>query len=151
MSTPARQAFSIRHARLEDAGEIARLSEQLGYAMAAHEAAARLKRLLDMPTHVVFVLAEDDGLRGYVAAEHRLLLESGERVDIVGLVVDDRCRRNGGGGALLTAAELWAMKRGVRQLRVRSNILRDGSHAFYEALGYLRAKTQHAYAKTLGA
>lgn len=150
MST-SKQAFSIRHARIEDAGEIARLSEQLGYPITGSEAAARLKRLLDMPTHAVFVLAEDDGLRGYVAAEHRLLLESGERVDLVGLVIDDSCRRSGGGSALLTAAELWAMKRGVRQLRVRSNIARDGSHPFYEALGYARVKTQHAYAKTLGA
>lgn len=151
MSTSAKQAFSIRHARIEDAPEIARLSEQLGYPMTPADAAARLKRLLDMPTHVVFVLAEDDGLRGYVAAEHRLLLQSGERVDIVGLVVDERSRRSGGGGALLTAAELWAMKRGVKRLRVRSDTTRTDSHAFYEALGYTPIKTQHAYSKTLGA
>lgn len=146
-----RQAFVVRHARVEDADGIAWLSAELGYPNTAADIAARLKKLLDLPTHAVFVLCDDDGLRGFAAAEHRLLLESGERVDIVGLVVEEAWRRCGGGSALLTAAELWAMKRGVPHLQVRSNVQREQSHPFFDALGYARSKTQHAYVKQLGA
>lgn len=151
MHTLSKQAFSIRHARVEDAPEIARLSTQLGYPATATDIAARLKRMLDMPTHAVFVVADDDSVCGFVAAEHRLLLECGERVDIVSLVIDAASRRNGAGSALVTAAELWAHKRGVKRLRVRSNIAREESHPFYRALGYEQTKTQHAYAKNLAA
>lgn len=147
----AKQAFVVRHARVEDADSIAALSTELGYPNSGSDIGARLKKLLDLPTHAVFVLCDDDGVRGFVAAEHRLLLESGERVDIVGLMVDAGCRRSGGGSALLTAAELWAMKRGVPQLRVRSNVQREPSHPFFQALGYVCSKTQHVYGKQLGA
>jgi predicted N-acetyltransferase YhbS len=35
-------------------------------------------------------------------------------------------------------------------MTVRSNVVRSGSHPFYERLGYARSKTQHAYRKALG-
>jgi hypothetical protein len=34
---------------------------------------------------------------------------------------------------------------------VRSNAARAESHPFYEALGYVRSKTQHVYTKTITA
>lgn len=152
MSTQhAKQAFAVRHARVEDADSIAWLSAELGYPNTTADISTRLKKLLELPTHAVFVVCDDDGVRGFVAAEHRLLLESGERVDIVGLVVDEASRHCGAGSALLTAAELWAMKRGVAHLQVRANVQREQAHAFFDQLGYARHKTQHAYAKQLGA
>jgi hypothetical protein len=39
--------------------------------------------------------------------------------------------------------------RGLGQMAVRSNVDRADSHPFYERLGYVRAKTQHAYRKRL--
>ncbi len=88
-------------------------------------------------------------LLGWIAAEHRMLLESGERVEIVGLVVDERARRQGIGKALVATAESWATARGIQTVFVRSNVARSASHRFYEDTGYERAKTQHAYSKTL--
>jgi hypothetical protein len=37
----------------------------------------------------------------------------------------------------------------MRSISVRSNVARLESHPFYERLGYVRTKTQHAYAKQL--
>jgi hypothetical protein len=45
--------------------------------------------------------------------------------------------------------EQWAANRGLDQMTVRSNVARAESHPFYQRLGYIRAKTQHAYHKAL--
>ena len=89
-------------------------------------------------------------LLGWIAAERRLILESGDIVEIVGLVVDTTQQRSGIGRALVVATEQWAASLGVSTLWVSSNVTRTASHPFYESLGYVRIKTQHAYAKTLG-
>ena len=144
-------ALSIRHARQEDADAIAVLAGALGHQVDAADIARRLRKLLDDPTQIVFVACDEDGrVHGYVAAEQRLLLETGAIVEIVGLAVDAELRRSGAGRALVSAAELWAYKRGVSRLRVRSNVLRDEAHAFYPGIGYALEKTQHCYARELG-
>ena len=78
-----------------------------------------------------------------------MLLESGERAEIVGLIVTSSARRSGTGLALVKAAEKWAVEQGMPSISVRSNVARVESHPFYERLGYVRTKTQHAYAKQL--
>ena len=40
-------------------------------------------------------------------------------------------------------------RRGLGVIAVRSNVARTESHPFYERLGYVRTKTQHAYRKHL--
>lgn len=92
---------------------------------------------------------EGNRLAGFVGLEQRLMIESGERVEIVGLVVDERARRTGTGRRLVAAAEDWARARGMPELFLRSNVLRAEAHPFYEQLGFLRTKTQHAYVKPL--
>ena len=141
---------TLRRARQDDAAELARLSAQLGYPQHDAVFAARLRQLLVSADHPVIV-ASDDGrtLLGFVAIERRLMLEAGERVEIVGLVVDDRARRRGIGQALVRAAEGWARDIGVAELMVRSNAARAESHPFYEGTGFTRTKTQHVYRKRL--
>jgi GNAT superfamily N-acetyltransferase len=65
------------------------------------------------------------------------------------MVVDEKKRRSGVGRALMAAAERWAKSRGVKLLRLRTEISRADAHAFYESLGYARLKTQHVYRKPL--
>lgn len=138
----------IRNATPADAAEIARLAAQLGYPASVSTFATRLHKLIDSPRHAVLVaLADNDRLDGFVATEQRMSLELGERVEIVGLVVDSEARRSGVGKALVGAAEQWAIDIGMPHVFLRSNILRQESHPFYESLGYTRTKTQHAYRK----
>jgi GNAT superfamily N-acetyltransferase len=152
MNPTAPSSHRPRRAFQNDAGEIARLSTELGYPASASEISTRLALLLVRSAHCVFVAAkENDRLLGWVAVEKRLLLESGTKAEIVGLVVDREARRLGVGKALVAAAEEWTRGQGMKNIFVRSNVVRPDSHPFYENLGYRRAKTQHFYLKQLTA
>lgn len=142
-------AFAIRDATLADTAEIARLSAQLGYPADVAAFEARLRRLLDSPLHAVLVAAGGTRLAGLIGLEHRITLESGERVEIVALVVDTAARRSGVGRALVAVAERWARERGLDTLFLRSNVVRPEAHAFYPDLGFARTKTQHVYGKRI--
>lgn len=141
----------IRPARVADAVSIARLATELGYPTSHEQAASRLEVLTRRDSHFIAVAEFRSGVVGWVAAERRLLLESGERAEIVGLVVAPDSRRAGIGAALVRAAETWAIAQGVGVIGVRSNVARTAAHPFYEKLGYARTKTQHAYSKELTA
>jgi len=139
----------IRPALVDDAADIARLATELGYPTTTEQANSRLTLLLPRDSYFVAVADVSSQLVGWVAAERRLLLESGERVEIVGLIVSAAARRSGIGAALVEAAEDWARAQGMQVLSVRSNVARVEAHPFYEHLGYVRSKTQHAYTKQL--
>lgn len=141
----------IRPALLDDASDIARLATELGYPTTTEQANSRLTLLLPRDSYFIAVADVSSQIVGWVAAERRLLLESGERVEIVGLIVSATARRNGIGAALVEAAEVWARAQGMQVLSVRSNVARIEAHPFYERLGYVRSKTQHAYVKQLAA
>ena len=138
----------VRAAQTADAAELARLSGELGYAMSIDEMRAALGRLLPDTRH--FIAVVDDGgdrLLGWMHVEHRTSMQTVDRAELIGLVVDGSARRRGTGRALVEAAEQWARSRGLTTLTVRSNVTRQLSHPFYEALGYVREKTQHLYRK----
>lgn len=109
----------------------------------------RLKELLDSPDHLVAIAIQDHAqtLLGWVAAEKRLILESGRRVDIVGLVVSPDSRQQGVGRCLLSAVEDWATRLGVEQVRVQCNLKRAEAHEFYKRLGFAEVKRQVVYLK----
>jgi GNAT superfamily N-acetyltransferase len=139
----------LRAARLDDAEELARLAAELGYPASATDMHDRLRVLLVHPDHRICVVEEGALLLGWIAVELRRTLESGERIEIVGLIVDARSRGKGIGRMLVADAEQWALQSGFDSISVRSNIARDASHLFYESQGYIRRKTQHAYVKPL--
>jgi GNAT superfamily N-acetyltransferase len=143
---------SIRAATLADAPRLAELSEVLGYPATPDALADRLRRLLVRDEELVLVAEVSSGhIVGWLHGGERELLESGSRCEILGLVVDLTYRGRGVGRRLVQAVEAWASTRGLDQMAVRSNVGRAESHPFYERLGYVRAKTQHAYRKRLSA
>lgn len=146
------EPVEVRRAMAADADKIARLTTELGYAATARDTVTRLDALLSLPSHFIAVAAANNArLLGWIAAERRLLLELGETMEIIGLVVSADARRGGVGRALVSAAEVWAAGQGPARIVVRSNIVRAESHPFYQAMGYAREKTQHVYAKPLAA
>ena len=140
----------VRPAQLDDAPRLAALSAELGYGVADDTIRARLARLIARSSDVVLVAESVEGeVVGWVHGAEQELLEAERRCEILGLVVDAAHRGRGAGRRLVGAVEQWAGSRGVELIAVRSNVARTESHPFYERLGYVRVKTQHAYRKRL--
>jgi GNAT superfamily N-acetyltransferase len=141
---------TIRRAAGQDAPRLAELSGVLGYPAAVAELGDRLQRLLASSQDIVLVAESATGETvGWLHGAEQELLESGRRCEILGLVIDPEHRGQGIGRCLVGAVEAWARARDLKQMTVRSNVVRTESHPFYERLGYARAKTQHAYRKRL--
>jgi GNAT superfamily N-acetyltransferase len=100
--------------------------------------------------HVVFVAQLADGtIAGWIGAFVYRCVEADARVEISGLVVDERFRSQAVGRLLLDRAETWAREKGFSATSLRSNVIRDRAHAFYERQGYEHTKTQKSFRKNL--
>src|SRR3984957_7274841 len=140
--------FKVRAARPEDAASIALLSRELGYPANAKSTRERLGRILGRDDQrVVVAVAPGGAVCGLLQAQSHVVIETGLRVEITGLVVSDGMRRGGVGRSLVAQAETWAREISAETIVVRSNTKRVESHAFYPSLGYLPSKTQVVYRK----
>lgn len=142
--------ISVRPAHASDVPALAELSGQLGYPVAVEEMAERLRRVRDAAVGEVFVaVAERDSpILGWTHVVPRLHLEEAPFAELAGLVVADFARSRGVGAALLAAAEAWARAAGFAVMRVRSNVVRERAHRFYERAGFQRVKAQAVFHKS---
>jgi GNAT superfamily N-acetyltransferase len=140
--------WAIRPARVSDAPAIAALAAQLGYPSPQAEIEVRMEGL-DARGRSAILVAEAGTVVAWIAVRGDLALESGPYAEIAGLVVDEAWRGRGAGEALVAAAEAWARKQGHTRVRVRSNVLRERAHQFYERLGYVVTKKQVVFDKLL--
>jgi GNAT superfamily N-acetyltransferase len=143
-------SVKIRRARTSDALRLAELSGQLGYPATAAEITKRLRKLKSASQNALFV-AEScaAGVVGWAHVSVVHLLEVGTRSELNGLIVADGQRSLGAGALLLGAAENWARRHGCTSMSVRSNVIRDRAHKFYERQGYELYKTQKAFRRAL--
>ena len=139
----------IREARPRDYARIAELAGQLGYPSSADEIAKRLDGMQHSNEHAVFVAQVGSDLAGWLAVFVYRVVEADARAEISGFVVDERYRSQRIGMHLLARAERWARERGCREIGLRSNVIRDRAHAFYERHGYRHVKTQKSFRKDL--
>ena len=147
--SPVADRVQIRPPRAADAEQLGVLNRQLGYATEITELVSRINKLSELQEHFVAVAEVDGTVVGWVQAEHRFSMETGDKAELVGLIVGAATRRSGVGRLLVQAAEAWATDRGLRSIIVRSNVIRPESHSFYRRIGYTQSKTQHVYAKPL--
>lgn len=149
MALVGSQQLTIRDAALADAARIAELSTQLGYPSTTEQVLVRLRTLPQDGTHAVYVAENNDGVVGWVHVYEHLPVCHDRVAEVAGLVVDASCRASGVGKRLMDAAENWAREKGLDTVVLRSNVIREAAHKFYEKLGYSRIKTQHAFRKVL--
>ncbi len=143
-------SFKVRHATELDSDAIARLACDLGYPANPDAMRDRIRAVSASSTDSLFVAADSfDSPVGWLQAHAAHVIESGFRVEILGLVVSPTVRRAGIGRALVAEAERWATSIGAQIVVVQSNVKREESHAFYPALGYSTTKTQVVYRKPL--
>jgi GNAT superfamily N-acetyltransferase len=149
-SDPAgKVASEIREARPQDCARIAELAGQLGYPSSADEIAKRLDGMKGLQEHAVFVAQVGDEIAGWLGAYVCRTVEADARAEISGLIVDEKFRSQGMGPLLLGRAEEWAREKGCCTIGLRSNVIRDRAHTFYERHGYKHIKTQKAFRKDL--
>jgi GNAT superfamily N-acetyltransferase len=99
--------------------------------------------------HAVFLAEVGEDVIGWLHVSAIPLLEVPFRAEINGLIVAEHQRSHGAGAKLLEAAEKWARTKGCKGMSVRSNVIRDRAHVFYERQGYIHYKTQKAFRKPL--
>jgi GNAT superfamily N-acetyltransferase len=142
-------AAEIREAQPQDYARIAELAGQLGYPSSPNEIAGRLAGMKHSDDHEVFVAQFGGELAGWLGVYVCRMVEADARAEISGLVVDERYRSQQIGLHLLGRAEEWAREKGCRAIGLRSNVIRDRAHSFYERHGYTHTKTQKSFRKDL--
>jgi GNAT superfamily N-acetyltransferase len=142
--------LKIRRAKSADATQLAVLTGQLGYPATAAQIRKRFRGIQPASQNAVFVAdSKKDGVVGWLHVSREALLESDVRAEVNGLVVGEGQRSLGAGARLLAAAEDWARKHGCKSMSVRSNVIRERAHKFYECNGYEHYKTQKSFRKPL--
>jgi GNAT superfamily N-acetyltransferase len=150
MAAANKNELNVRRARSEDAKRIAELSGQLGYPATASQMRERLLGIKPSSQHAVFIVeSAKEGVIGWLHVSRQPLLEVEIRAEVNGLVVAEGQRSAGAGARLLAVAEEWARKHGCKGMSVRSNVIRERAHIFYERNGYEHYKTQKSFRKPL--
>lgn len=141
----------IRPYRDSDLAAVVNMSAQLGYPIDEVQAAGLIQVIVESPEQVLLV-AEDER-QGPIGWAHVFIARRIFRppfADLGGLVVDEAARGEQVGAQLMGAAEAWAVERGCTGLVVRSNVIRQRAHRFYQRLGYDVLKQQVVFQKQLG-
>jgi GNAT superfamily N-acetyltransferase len=150
MANASKTQLKIRRAKSGDARRLAELSGQLGYPATPAQMRERLRGIKPASEHAVLVAeSATDGVIGWLHVSKEPLLEVETRAEVNGLVVAEGQRSAGAGARLVAAAEDWARKHGCKSMSVRSNVIRERAHKFYERNGYEHYKTQKSFRKPL--
>lgn len=126
-----------------------RLLGQLGYALAADEAARRFAAVTAAQGHRVLVAEQGGRVAGLLHVFARPALEKPPEAVVQALVVDAAARGTGLGRLLMEAAERWAAEQGFASVVLGTNVEREDARAFYARLGYARAATAELLRKAL--
>jgi GNAT superfamily N-acetyltransferase len=143
-------AIHIRSAEERDIADLARLAGELGYPSTPEQIRKRFALVKTESHHATFVAVNNGGaVIGWIHLSEARSIETEPRAEITGLVVDANFRSGGAGRLLVERGEDWALQRGLTVIGVRSNIIRERTHVFYERLGYAVTKTQKVFRKTI--
>ena len=123
------------------------MTSLLGYAVSEAGIRSRLERMVGSSDRLLVAEGPGGELAGWIHGFVCQLLESDYRVEIGGLIVDERWRRSGIGRRLVQAIEDWAAESGATELSVRCREERTESHKFYENLSFRHTKTQRVFRK----
>ena len=139
--------WTIRDAEAQDAADVARLLDQLGYPTSSEAVERRLERLRIVGDRVVVAEAEGRAV-GLAHLQVTPAVELDRPAGKLGaLVVDDAYRGRGIGSALVEAMVAEARGRGCEVFFLTTAERRDDAHAFYERLGL--EHTGRRYGRTL--
>jgi GNAT superfamily N-acetyltransferase len=138
-------ALAIRPAHAGDADAIAALLPVLDYAASAREVLARLEHMATAPDNIVVVAESDRHVVGMCQVQGIRLIASEPYAEVNTLVVGASHQGRGIGRSLVGWAVDWAQARRYSRVRLWSGIQRADAHRFYEAYGFSKSRTSHAF------
>jgi aminoglycoside 6'-N-acetyltransferase I len=132
-----RRMIYIRPATPEDAAAVARLLQELGYAVGAAAAAERVRGLQASGCDAIDVAVENERILGLVALHWAPMLHLAKpAARITALVVSAEARRRKIGQRLVDHALASARQAGCGRVELTSANDRAEAHAFYRAQGF---------------
>jgi N-acetylglutamate synthase-like GNAT family acetyltransferase len=140
--------IKIRKAKTDDVEPIVSLSKEFGYNPEKSEVENKLNRF-NLNLNEAIYVAENDKVIGWMHISLVEPLESSSFVEIRGIVVNQKYRKNGIGTKLIETAEKWAKGKGCKKLRVRTNIIREETRGYYRNLDFISKKTQEVFEKEI--
>ncbi|GGD01519.1 N-acetyltransferase [Thalassobacillus devorans] len=134
----------IREAMLEDAGELAKLVNLLGYPTTIKEMSARFAKIKMKTDYQTYVYEESGQLNGMIGMIHSFRYEKNESyVRVVAAIVEEEHQGRGIGKELFQRAEQWGKARGAASIILNSGNRpeRQTTHHIYEKWGYRKKST----------
>jgi GNAT superfamily N-acetyltransferase len=128
----------IRNAEIEDAEQLIALLDQLGYPCSLDQLKNRLQAYA-RDLHQVIVATESESIIGFITFVcYELFVHEGRCMHIESMVIDAQHRGKGIGKKLLQFAEDYAKTNNCKiiELITRNRRKEDGTHTFYERMGY---------------
>lgn len=139
----------IREVQLSDSKALKEIcSKDLGYLCDELLIKKRISNL-DTNRECVFVAEINGEVLGFIHVERYDVLYYSSMANILGLAVSQKSRRQGLGKMLIQAAEGWATKNEISELRLNSGVKRKEAHMFYRNLGFNNEKKQLRFIKKL--
>ena len=138
-------SLTLRLLQSSDADAISALLPDLGYEVTPDQVARRLAGIREWPDQEAFVAELDGAIVGLCHVQGVRMLISDGYAEIQALVVAAECQGQGIGKRLVAHACEWAFARGCERVRLRSNVVRETAHAFYEHLGFAKSKASYAF------
>ena len=132
--------IKIRAASQDDARDIARLIDELGYPVTADDVEARLGAV-----EAALVGEVDGKVVACLSISTMTVLHRPAPVGRISMmVVDEALRGRGIGARLVAAAEQYLADQGCQLVEVTSNLRRTDAHRFWERQGYERTSARFA-------
>ena len=145
----ANKLFDIRPANASDSKELAELATQLGYPCSDAVVFERLRAFPGNKEQALLVAAVNQKAVAWIYLEVIDRFYIDQYVEITGFVVHEKYRNMGCGKLLISYAEKWAIEKGIKTIRLKSNVIRKEAHDFYIRNGYIKNKDQYAFMKQI--
>lgn len=140
---------NVRTAQKEDCSGITHLTNQLGYPSTEEKICEIMDLVLEHEDHQVFIAERENTIVGYIHLIQSMRIGSNPFIEIAAFIIDESSRSVGVGSSLIIESEKWASGNGLKDLRIRSNIIREEAHKFFQNRGFQNIKTQEVFLKNI--
>lgn len=108
-----------------------------------------LEKVFSHAEYRVYLAIYRGEVKGYAQTSDKNLLCFDPFVEVEQLLVDEDCRSLGIGAALMKRIEEDALSRGMKMVKLSSQVHRTRAHLFYERMGYEYFKISKFYEKKI--